>query len=1411
MTRRGRRRLLLLCVLMSLVLGMGVGGKLLLDWRRASAVQDARTQGLQAFEEGRYEDVVTTIGPYIRTLDSDLEVVLAVAKARQLVTLPDDGHIRGAIALYQRAADLDESNVEARLALIELLPRLGLLPELLSVADQVLELAPGNRRAVEARLGALGAMGRWDEVVSSSSQLIRESPTDLQWRRMQVSAGFAAGFDVEEMLELIDAWPVSDSTRATDDAIRGLLWLQMGDRAAADRLFERARDAGATSVESLQELTTILSDGRRVDLVQDLFDEFLNREGFDSEIAAIGADWGLRFGEREWLTAIIESSSMSDLDRAIMASRLAVFEVLTESDDLESTLDRIEAVADSAPSGVRMDFDILRRGVDVVRAESDREGKLGDLLIDIDPESRYQNEVAIAISARIGSRRLDEVIRSAGGASVSVLASLAEVQSLRNRGRPVESLERAMEVARAFPSRGEPIVVIGNLWAMTAGLPIELEIELAELTGFDSAFDLLSSVAREAGSESEVTLPLAEAAIRSGEWSEVGKIIDLVIASDRVDVDVMIRLHDLTANVDGAIAEKLRMAASDVASHDPRVIELNWRAGGPDRTIEALRDLLPLEDSDPLTRVRAWELLLRNSSDLDDDEFRELSERAFEINSGSRTIVLVLLGQSRCWDEPTFVRRLIDRLNEIDGESAELDILEGRWAIRQAEIDGDQVGEALARLDRRYVEGDRSLPVGMTMLSLMIVGEFDPLAIVRLGRQILGHHPDAYEVYPILISVMQDAQMYEAAEQLLATLEAADTGGLVAKRQRVVQSLRTGDFERLASTVSDIVAKTGTPIDGLRLALARKATGDLQSAEELLRRVLEASDPELADRALGLLVTILFELGRADEVEGVLQQCSGCVSRDVEEFYLTVARVQLGDVDAIDVLIQQTSSNPESEIGWVTAVNALVQAGRSEEAIQVALAGLRAHPSSFDLSRALLATGLSMPEEFDVIAAALDGSNPALQRSVQLLRDCLNGGRRLQPTARQLEVARSNTSRYPEDLLAWRSAVAIHEAAGRLGSARELASAAARQFPDLPEPAEWKVRLALASGNVPEALSDLRTWRALSFPDVRRVDETWAAMELSRGRGVEALRVLEPHRDAILAARDRFPGPYRALLASMLMSGRVRDAVNLEADRLSTDAVARETWAKLVSMAPYRAGVEAMSVLETMTPPDVVSRSILIGHWLGFHARHPAGAGLARARQLLPRVVSAPTDLESRVETLARAEVAIAEGAPEDSMALLQSVVDSYEPATIVALSDVPPEQRAEYIRSVEPFLIASNNLAMQLTERRIRFDDAEQLIRGCLKVVPGQPTVLDTYAQLLLAMGRPTEAEAAIVEAVRSGTTDPTIWATASEVLVALGRPDDARLLLQRARESLQLDPWPSVAIQSRLDAVTASIGGDE
>jgi tetratricopeptide (TPR) repeat protein len=860
--------------------------------------------------------------------------------------------------------------------------------------------------------------------------------------------------------------------------------------------------------------------------------------------------------------------------------------------------------------------------------------------------------------------------------------------------------------------------------------------------------------------------------------------------------------------------DRLESRLRETAPTDPRVVAISVSdLGSEEERLQALRAAMPLDSEDPFVKREAWLTLLGEMEGMSGSTFRRVASEALTTMPGELLVGSQILYDPRTWEDRELARRTIDHVKELRAEgSTEQLLAEANWILAFDRGNEAARVEAISLLNAELLSSPDSYAIGATLLRLMIAdATTDPQSAIRLGKRLLADRPDAVEIYPLVIELMQAQGMLADADRLLQEFESIDSDGRVSARQRAASSLRQGNLESLVRSLADLSTRSGQGSDAISLGRARAAVGDLVGAEQAFRSAM--ADESVRGEAILRLGVVLQRAGRVSEFEALLESAGSELSQ--LQLALALAEVQVAEGNAADAVLklqQAASALGNESLYWRGLAVSMLAAGDRAAAAEASIKGLRLDPLSEDLVSIVITAAVEDPSVLERIAAsAAVGPTPdVVVEAVRVLRASRDDAGRLSPDMNDLRAARELCSRFADAQGAWRVATALHQVAGQPGEAMALATAAARRFPDSPDPVQWQVFAASSLGELDKASALCAEWRRLRFPDVRPVDEAHAALELARNRPESALVLLNRHRDLIVDQAAVRPGPYRALLASLILTGQVRDAARLEQSNLVRSESSGSTWAEIATMAPYDVGLEAMSILEAASISDAGQRARMIGRWVAFHARHPEGRAIDRARALLPRNLGEPRDYDSRIAIVARADIERALGDVAAAVRSLRSVLDSFSPdvqSRAAAIGTLTGQAQQDLFREIEPLLYARNNLSMLLLEQGTSLDEALGLVEQCLAIIPGSPELRDTHAQVLLKLGRVSEAEQSSVFAIQRLPTNASVILTGCEILLASGRVEDSRLLVQRVREILAREPWPSREVEDRLRRVASQI----
>lgn len=1414
-SRRTRRRILLVTAILVLVVGGVLSARFLLEWRRERAFERARADGLAAFERGDLVACLEQLGPLVGRSPNDLELIRAVAISRLGIEESDGGHVPRAVVLFQRVVEIDPDDLQARRELLRLYPQLGFLRETLDMAESILDVNEGDGEALEAKVRILAALGRWEEAAEVSARLVQNEPASARWKQLQVSTALAGGAEPAEVVELAKAWPKGPVEDGLDDLVLAALLSLAGEQDQASVLIDAAIGRGAADGTRLESMLSMLADLGQAASAERLIRGFASEgDRGDVVFAAIAGRWGFANGRADFLLELAEDLPAESAARSEFVAPLAMLSLDLDSATRDRWLGELERCSPLRAESVRSREAVLTAWKVVEDRDFDAFMSIQGAALEREStiiEKLAAARAALAFGDPILASRLSELAEQQ---EQTFLGSLIRMESSIRRGESVKAIEVALESIVRHPGRLEIAIALVTIWSDSGPLPPDLVERIVQTTGASNALELAERVVELAGINPATAVPLAAAAIDQSRPDIVEDVVVAVLAMDPPPIEPMLNLRRRVSNLSPILAERLSSRLRETAPTDPRVIAISIAATGSEQErVQSLRTALALDSVDAAARRAAWATLVDEMGDASGPAFRQVAAEALTAVPDELPIISRILYDPRTWEDRGLVRQVIDRLGEMRGEQSIDQVLaEANWVLRFDRENDEARLAAISSLNQELLSNPESYSIGATLLRLMIADSAsDPQSAIRLGRRLLAERPAAVEIYPIVIDLMQRQGMLAEADRLLREFEAIDLDGQVSNRQRAASSLRQGNLEDLVRSLTKLADRSGQGRDSLSLGRARVAVGDLVGADQAYRAAM--ADPSVRAEALLRLGPVLQRLGRLSEYETMLADSDSGLSELQRSLAIAEVQVAAGNAAAAAARLEQNASVlGDDPLFWRGLSVALLSAGDRVAAAEAATKGLSLDPQSEDLISIVITAALEEPSVIDRLAAAASaGSLPeVVLGSLQILRNARGDGGRLAPDTDDLRISREFCSRFGGVKAAWQLATSLHQIAGQPSEAMALATTAARRFPDSPEPVQWQVFAASSSGDLEKASTLCGEWRRLRFPDVRPVDEAQAALELVRGRPEAALMLLDRHRDLIVGEAASRPGPYRAMLAAMILSGRVQDAARLEQANLAREESSASTWAEIAAMAPYERGLEAMSILEAASAADAGSRARMIGRWVALHDRHPNGRALDRARALLPRNLDSAIDYDSRISLVARADVERASGDAAAAGRSLRLVIDSY-PADIqeraAAIGSLSGQQQLDLFREIEPLLYAQNNLAMLLLEQGVSTEEALSLVERCLAILPASPELRDTHAQVLLKLGRLSEAEQSAVSAIRSLPASASILLTGTEILVASGRIEDSRLLLQRVREILAREPWPSRQVEDRLRRVAAAI----
>ena len=555
--------------------------------------------------------------------------------------------------------------------------------------------------------------------------------------------------------------------------------------------------------------------------------------------------------------------------------------------------------------------------------------------------------------------------------------------------------------------------------------------------------------------------------------------------------------------------------------------------------------------------------------------------------------------------------------------------------------------------------------------------------------------------------------------------------------------------------------------------------GRRSDAERLAERALELDPKELeAVRVLADLEASRSFGQKADpaarlEAIRLYERLSVEDTEAPDEIWSALARLKLaaGDAPGAAAAAEKlVASRPGDTNALRMLDQALVAAGRTQEALDRTLGWLHEHPEDEELIPLVveMARETGSWSTIESLCTELLGRDPSNARARALRGEARLRLGRPKEALDDLELARATT---PRDPLLRLHVAAAYQALNRLADATQIAESLAAEYPD-----NSFVHILLAEtlsrrGETAKARQEYTTALGVitggDDEDAKRRDEVrarLAAIDLAAERFDDAR--------ATLAALERPDGPEAIALRARaaLAWGDPKEAKRLA--KLLADTEPEES-ALLDGEAELKLGRPAKAA-------ECFDRAVKRG---GPEIRGDVAAVWRRGGH------DAEAESELRAWTAAK---------PEDSEARL-ALGAFLERGGRYAEAET--ELRAA-IRLAPGSAEAFNYLGYSLADRGERLDDSVGLIRRALEIDPHNGAYLDSLGWAYFRQGRTEDARQALEQAVREFPRDATVLEHLGDVHAALGDTASARAFWQRA---LDAGPAAREELEKKLGSAAA------
>ena len=1424
MASRQTKRLIALGIVVALIAAAGAAAYVVRQQQRIARAEQARVDGMAAYEAGDYQRALPMLQRSLRRNSSDGEALYAAADARRRIPAEAGAHIAQAASLAMLAqAEMpdDPRPVRMLLELFQIQSRNSAEPkwtEVLRLAERLTELEPGAALAVEARIEANLALGRTAAAVAEARELAARDDATLEDSERLLNVLVQSGAPEEETDQLLDDL----SERYPDAMSVTLLRLQRviaageSDEAAAlaevalRQEFTRPRDA--ILLTRFVDVFTPASREPGSDpyaIGDRLLERAVSELGSDEDLVNFAALRAWRIGQANpirWLEPSLAAAPSADV--------LAVGAVLDQwQREPSGVIEQLRPVAQGNAG--------LGAWVEIAEASKMlRENRLADALaaarvigdggaaggiaryiratallgLDRPGEAReqlewlFQNEPFEAVTWRRGAVMLAELQVQAGEPeqAVQLLAAVpafravspgtelyAEALVATLEAGTTEDVASAMRVFEELAQRaGERPLV----WAWLA----RARVATGDVAGAEDAARQLKTLGLSDGVRPFVSvadrLPEELSAVRGELLAQAGRLS--VASEDKPPLPELLVLADRLATVDSELSTQvLGLTREGLSPNSALSKGMILARSGDEAGARALLDELVAGASDEnrpaFERARASLFAELNDPRAADELLAVANRYPDDRQSQIDALTSPLLADRDPVDLAPLVARLRESAREFDTS----------WRRYDAELKlrGEPSDQQLNEIILSLVDHLRVAPSDTQAMLLLSdarsrVGD-ERGSIAALERAINAGAPAGLR--NVLVRRLVAAGRTEEADRTLREFAAQPLppGPALAERAAL---LETRGFGELALRDRAALAASGDVAAQADSLATRGRAGQREQALVELNALAQRED--LQPRDIDAIARAMLSLAAADEGFALLDRLPETSDFGVRDEIISGYLMRLGRFDDAIARLDSIDESQRSVAWWMMKVRSFVAQGEISDAVAALDRAIAAYPenNAFSMARNALAD----------------------ERSDDLLQDLaalvpLLGPESAGPSFAQFEAAASAyvggeinraafldrlaqvTAQDPTLFTAWRMRVIGVRAERGIEAAIQTARSATEASPIDPRLQLILASLLFEGERYSEAIPAYREWIEMA-PD-RRLEgvAAIALCELSRGRPQAAVNELAPFRREIeQSGRD---SEVALLAQSLAAAGRPGDARSVIGNRGEQDG---RWWSEMLRIAGLMPAAETSARREWIREAeskggDALSGDAVASAWFELAVVSNAAADIETAGQRLESQLGS----DDSAERLAQLAV----------IRELQGDLSASEAAYRSALTLAPEN----------PVIL--NNLAYIIHKQPGRAAEAVALAERAVAVAPGVPNFADTLGQALLAAGRPEDALKTFSDAIRASGELAMLQIGQAEAHEALGQVAEATGLARTLAFRRDL----TAEQQERLASLQAKLGG--
>ncbi len=1141
MTRRGKKRLLILVGITALLGGAATGAYFVREARRAQQIAEAYTDGMAAYDAGDYENALRGLGKALSEHREDPEVLYRVANARRHVPVENNRHLGAAIPYAREAAGRAPQDERPLALLLDLYRRVGFVTERLEAADRLLALDPTHEQAHTAKIECLATLGRSSEVQAAVDALLAAHPQNLYGHQSRIETMRLDGRSAEEVL----AYTEDLVTQYPDNLMLATLQVRVlaayGKREAAVEAARRAQGLTIPDTEALLELVRILDQiGLRTD-ADALLDRSAENTQFRDDVHAY-------LIERAW--------NAGQMDRARQQAAL-------HAEPLDATPSRLLGWMALISLPVEGGWASGAAGAEL-KSRTDDQGRYWQGLLDSrefmdageysKTRQRLAELVALPVTDSLAWSMLGEVDQRLGESEMAVLslqeavrqdptssrAQMMLATSLLDLGRLDEARLPAERAVMSNPGAAEALTLARIYIAL-------LDANRADQRIRDGVVTILEEMAAQAPEQADVQALLARTYVAVGHLEDAKAVISQMATMERLpNSAVLLDLANACKRSAPELVDSVLAVAARLETVGPGLMALQLNAGSAALAPETVRaryeEAIQAAD-DPNLRMQ-YEIAYARYLDSTGDEGALAELKRISTTYPDRPEAQNALLDSRsAWTDQQCIVDAIDRLKAATGENA------ARWKLADAQRrlafePGDEAASAVVLSLTPLTQPPSSNVRAMMLCSDAMLMLGDKRQAIDILLRALDRDSSNPLLYAHTIDLLQSTGRATEAATRLREFLAIRALSPEFQRRRVGLLARANMWPEAIRDCEALTAATGESQDRLSLAMLHGSHGRSADARRLFDSLL--AEPE-APRQIRIAAADFY--AAADSVERgaeVLKPLQEQLAASEYTAVLAGYYERHGRLDEAGRLLASQAQESGAGDDWVALAEFQIRTRQAEQARTTVAAGLRAdaeHPALValnDLLDALESGSLGAGSIDDIIDALVDENLRAVMKRIATAMHYAEANPA--DPAGYIERLREVVDDEPTLILGWQLLVGALLNSGQPDEAVLTAQNAARVLPNSVRAAELLATTLADAGRFTEARAAAGRWRELDSERPTRADLLLAQIETQSGQPERALAAIQPWVERIKAEADQFPTRLGLYASILIQAGRVDEA-----------------------------------------------------------------------------------------------------------------------------------------------------------------------------------------------------------------------------------------------------------------------------